>query len=113
MMKRTPFAALCALLLLAACSKEESAPTAHADDPEEESSMPASPPEPKPEPSKDYNRIATGMVSLLADKPECQRFVDELRTIAQTPMGSKPARDPAMVVAEAHQQGCSKKSQGQ
>jgi hypothetical protein len=113
MSKRTAFAGFIALLLLAACSKQEPPAAASAGDPDEEEQTMAAPPAPEPAPPQDYSKTATGMMSLLSDKPECQRFHEELRTIAQTPLGSQPARDPAYVVAEAHAQGCSKKSEQQ
>ena len=112
MSKRTAFAGFIALLFLAACSKQEPPAAASAGDPEEEQAVAAAP-APEPAPPQDYEKTATGMMSLLSDKPECQRFHDELHTIAQTPLGSQPTRDPAYVVAEAHAQGCSKKSEQQ
>lgn len=111
MIKKTAFAGFIALVFLAACSKQEPPAPVSADDPEEETSM-AAPPAPEPAPPQDYSKTATGMMSLLADTPDCQRFHAELQSIAQTPLGSQPSRDPALVVAEAHAQGCSKKAQG-
>ena len=105
-MTRNTIAGFIALALLAAgCSKQ--APTTPVDDDEAEVTTAA----PAPEPPVDYGKRATGMATLLSERPECQRFRDELAAIAQTPQGQKPAREPAIVVAEAHEQGCSKKAE--
>jgi hypothetical protein len=100
-------------MFLAACSRQEPPAAASAADPDEEEQTLAAPAAPEPAPPQDYSKTATGMMSLLSGKPECQRFHDELHTISQTPLGSQPPRDPAYVVAEAHAQGCSKKSEQQ
>ena len=112
-MKRAIYAGLSALILLAACSKQEPAAPATVAEPDAEDmvSHPATPP-PPPKP-KDWNKMATGMLVLLADAPECQKYKDELLAIAQTPVDGTPTRDPALVVAEAHDQHCSKKSRGE
>ena len=111
MTKKTALTGLIALAFVAAgCSKQEAPPSAVQDD-EEEVTSAAPAPVTQPELPKDYNLRATGMAALLSERPECQRFRDELATIAQTPEGQKPARDPALVVAEAHEQGCSKKAE--
>jgi hypothetical protein len=53
------------------------------------------------------------MMSLLADAPECQSYRDELQAIVDAPAGTEPARAPSLVVAAAHDAGCSKKSRGE
>ena len=106
------FPGLLALVLLAACSgKQEPAAGAVVDDEEEETV--GTPAPPAPEPPKDYARMAQGMMSLLADAPECQSYRDELQAIVDAPAGATPAREPALVVAAAHDAKCSKKSRGQ
>ena len=98
-------------MFLAACSKQ--GPTAPAQDHDEEEGVtaPAAPAEPaKP---ADYAMRAQGMMSLLADAPECQSYRDDLQAIVDAPAGTTPARDPAHVVAAAHDAGCSKKSRAQ
>ncbi|HEX6571130.1 MAG TPA: hypothetical protein VF055_03840 [Steroidobacteraceae bacterium] len=101
--------ALLALALVAACSgKQEPAAGAAMDDEEEETAG-----TPAPEPSKDYVKMAQGMMSLLADAPECQSYRDELQAIVDAPAGATPAREPSHVVAAAHDAGCSKKSRGE
>jgi hypothetical protein len=114
MTPKTTLAALLALAFLAvACSKQ--APTTPAaapqDDEEEESMMGAPAQVEPPPPPPDYAKLAQGMMGLLAhDKPECQRFHDELQAMIDAPAGSVPARAPEQVVAEAHDAGCSTKA---
>ena len=98
-------------LALAACSGKHP-PAAATDDPEEDAEATVAAPAPAPaaEPSYDYAKLAEGMHPLLANKPECQRFHDELQAIIDAPAGTPPARDPALIVAEAHDAGCSTKS---
>ena len=111
--KKYALPALLALAFLAACSGKQppaAAPEA-ADD--EEQQAPAAVTTPAPEPSKDYPKQAQGMMSLLADAPECQSYRDELQAIIEAPAGAAPAREPALVVAAAHDAKCSKKSRGQ
>jgi hypothetical protein len=109
MIKKTVLAGVVALAFVAACSKQEP-PAAVTEDQEEEAVEAAAAPEAPP--AQDYSITATGVMSLLADVPECQRYFDELREIAKTPLGTQAPRDPAEVVAEAHAQGCSKKARG-
>ncbi|HET7204617.1 MAG TPA: hypothetical protein VFI92_14740 [Steroidobacteraceae bacterium] len=104
---------LLALVFLAACSPKQPQPVATpaVDDADEETV--GSPAQPRPKPPTDYAGQATGMLSLLADAPECQSYRDELQAIAQTPAGAKPAKEPSRVVAEAHKAGCSKSARGE
>ena len=105
---------LLALALLAACSaKQEPAAGPAMDDEEkaETTAAPAAPP--AAQAPRDYSKMAQGMMSLLADAPECQSYRDELQAIADAPAGTKPAREPSLVVAAAHDAGCSKKSRGE
>jgi hypothetical protein len=103
---------LLALALLAGCSgkQEPAAGPATADD-EKESATTAAPP--AAQPAKDYAKMALGMMSLLAEAPECQSYRDELQAIADAPAGTKPAREPSLIVAAAHDAGCSKKARGE
>ena len=113
MIKKTALAGLIALAFLAgACSKQQAPQTAVEDD-EEETTTAAPAPAPQPEPPADYAGQAAGMMSLLSSAPECQVYRDELQAIADAPAGTKPARDPALVVAAAHDAKCSKKARGE
>ena len=105
--------ALLALALLAACSgkQEPAAGAAVNDDEQEPVAAPA--PAPAPKPPKDYAKMAQGMMSLLAEAPECQSYRDELQAIVDAPAGTPPAREPSMIVAAAHDAGCSKKARGE
>jgi hypothetical protein len=104
--------ALLALALVAACSGKQEPAAGAATDVEEEESA-GTPAPPAPEPSRDYARMAQGMMSLLADAPECQSYRDELQAIVDAPAGAAPVREPSHVVAAAHDAGCSKKSRGE
>jgi hypothetical protein len=112
-MKKVLYAGLSALALLAACSKQEPPAPAAVADPDAEDMVSHPPAAPKPAKPKNWNRMATGMMTLLADAPECQRYKDEMLAIAQTPLDGTPPRDPVLVIAEAHDQHCSKKSREQ
>jgi hypothetical protein len=103
---------LLALALLAACSgKQEPAGSAVVDEEEQETAAAAAPSAPKP--PKDHAGMAQGMMSLLADAPECQSYRDELQAIVDAPAGTEPAKSPSLIVAAAHHAGCSKKSRGE
>ena len=113
MIKKTALAGLIALAFLTtACSKQETPPTAVQDD-EEDMTTAAPAPAAQPEPSTDYVGQATGMMALLSSAPECQAYRDELQAIADAPPGTKPAREPSLVVAAAHDANCSKKARGE
>ena len=113
MIKKTALTGLIALAFLAAaCSKQQAPPTAVQDD-EEEVTTAAPAPASQPEPSTDYAGQATGMMSLLSSAPECQAYRDELQAIADAPAGTTPAREPSLIVAAAHDAGCSKKARGE
>jgi hypothetical protein len=109
-MNKTAFAGLVALTFLAAACSKQAPPAPAQDDAEEETA--GTPAPPAREPSKDYGKQANGMLSLLADAPECQSWHDELQSIIDAPAGTI-SRDPAEVVAAAHTAGCSKKARDQ
>ena len=67
----------------------------------------------EPERTYDYAKMANGMLVLIADAPECQKYRDELQAIASLPPGTKPDKDPSKVVAEAHDARCSTRSREQ
>jgi hypothetical protein len=103
---------LLALALLAACSgKQQPAAGPAIDEEKEIVGTPA--PAPAPKSPTDYAGQAAGMMSLLADAPECQSYRDELQAIVDAPAGTKPAKEPSLVVATAHDAGCSKKARGE
>jgi PBP1b-binding outer membrane lipoprotein LpoB len=112
MIKKTALTGLIALALLAAACSKQAPPTAAQDD-EEGVTTSAPAPAPQPEPSTDHAGQAAGMMSLLSSAPECQSYRDELQAIADAPAGTKPAREPSLVVAAAHDAGCSKKARGE
>ncbi len=103
---------LLALALLAACSGKQEPPAGAAVDDEEEETV-GTPAPPAPAPTKDYAKMAQGMMSLLTEAPECQSYRDELQAIVDAPAGTTPAKEPALVVAAAHDAGCSKKARGE
>jgi hypothetical protein len=109
MINRTAIAGCVALVFLAACSKQETTGAAEDLDTAERPSAAAAIPQ-KAKEDYDYAKLANGMLPLVAERPECQRFRDELQAIAATPAGSAPPRDPSHVVADAHSAGCSTKS---
>jgi hypothetical protein len=110
--KKFALTGLLALAFLAACSGKQQPPAATPAAADEEQEPPVAT-EPAPEPPKDYAKQATGMMSLLSAAPECQSYRDELQAIANAPAGAQPAREPAQVVAAAHEANCSKKSRGE
>jgi PBP1b-binding outer membrane lipoprotein LpoB len=110
MTKKTALTGLIALAFLAAACSKQAPPTASQDDEEE---VTTSAPAPQPEPSTDYAGQAAGMMSLLSSAPECQSYRDELQAMADAPAGTQPAREPSLIVAAAHDAGCSKKARGE
>ena len=111
MIKKTALTGLIALALLAAACSKQAPPTAAEDDEEDVTTSAPAPAAATEQPPQDYAKLAQGMMGLLAHgKPECQRFHDELQAMIDAPAGSVPSRDPALVVAEAHDAGCSTKS---
>ncbi len=104
---------LLALVFLAACSPKQPPPVGTPAVGDEEKETVGSPAPLAPEPPKDYAKMAQGMMSLLAEAPECQAYRDELQAIVDAPAGTPPAREPSLVVAAAHDAGCSKKSRGE
>ena len=103
-----PFLCLAAFLSVAACSRQ-APPEAASVDFEDREPAPAVVAE-QPKPVYDYEKLAGGMLMLIADAPECQKYRDELQAIASLPMGATAEKDPAKVVAAAHDAGCSTKS---
>ena len=110
MTNRTAWLGLLALALLAACSKQAPPPaTAAADD---EESAPAAAVQPQPAPTYDSAKLAemaTGMLVMIDDAPQCQAFRDQLQAIANAPAGTPPSAAPSAIVAQANAAGCAKK----
>ena len=110
MMNRTTLAGLVVLgLLAAACSKQAPAPAPGAAD--EETAPAAAQPEPAA-PAYDSARLArmaTGMLVMIDEAPQCQTFRDQLQAIANAPAGSRPPVEPSAIVAQANEAGCAKK----
>ncbi len=110
MTNRTTLAGLVVLgLLAAACSKQAPAPAPGAAD--EETAPAAAQPEPAA-PAYDRARLArmaTGMLVMIDEAPQCQTFRDQLQAIANAPAGSRPPAEPSAIVAKANEAGCAKK----
>ena len=110
MTNRTVWLGLVALALLAACSKQAPPPaTAAADD---EKSAPATAVQPTPAPTYDSAKVAemaTGMLVMIDDAPQCQAFRDQLQALANAPAGTPPSVAPSAIVAQANAAGCAKK----
>ena len=109
MTNRTTLAGLVVLgLLLAACSKQAPAPVAA-----DEATAPAAVAQPEPAaPTYDsatMARMATGMLVMIDDAPQCQAFRDQLQAIANAPAGAPPSVAPSAIVAQANEAGCAKK----
>ncbi len=110
MTNRTALLGLVVLALLAACSKQAPPPAATVADDEE--STPAAAVQPQPAPTYDSAKIAemaTGMLVMIDDSPQCQNFRDQLQAIANAPAGSPPSVAPSAIVAQANEAGCAKK----
>ncbi len=98
------------LALLAACSKQ-APPTAAADDDGKESAPAAAVP-PQPAPTYDSAKVAemaTGMLVMIDDAPQCQAFRDQLQALANAPADAPPSVAPSAIVAQANAAGCAKK----
>jgi hypothetical protein len=109
MTNRTPLLGLVVLALLAACSKQASPPAPAAADQE---SAPAAAVQPPPAPTYDSAKMAemaTGMLVMIDEAPQCQAFRDQLQAIASAPAGTPPAVAPSAIVAQANEAGCAKK----
>ena len=110
MTNRTALLGIVVLALLAACSKQAPPPaTAAADD---EKSAPAATVQPTPAPTYDSAKVAemaTGMLVLIDDAPQCQAFRDQLQAIANAPAGTPPSVSPSAIVVQANEAGCAKK----
>ncbi|MBP7608859.1 MAG: hypothetical protein KA760_05150 [Steroidobacteraceae bacterium] len=110
MTNRTAWLGLVLLALLAACSKQ-APPTAAADDDGKESAPAAAVP-PQPAPTYDSAKVAemaTGMLVMIDDAPQCQAFRDQLQALANAPAGAPPSVAPSAIVAQANAAGCAKK----
>jgi len=110
MTNRTAWLGLVALALLAACSKQAPPPATPAADDEE--SAPAAALQPQPAPTYDNAKVAemaTGMLLMIDDAPQCQAFRDQLQAIANAPAGTPPSLAPSAIVAQANAAGCAKK----
>lgn len=97
------------MALLAACSKQAPAPASAAADDEE--SAPAAV---RPQPAPTYDgakmaEMATGMLVLIDEAPQCQAFRDQLQAIASAAAAAPPAVTPSAIVAQANEAGCAKK----
>lgn len=111
MTNRTTLVGLAVLgLLVAACSKQAPAPAPVAAD---EEAAPAAAAQPEPAaPTYDsatMARMATGMLVMIDEAPQCQAFRDQLQAIANAPAGSPPSVAPSAIVAQANEAGCAKK----
>ena len=109
MTNRTTLVGLVVLgLLVAACSKQAPAPVAA-----DEATAPAAVAQPEPAaPTYDsatMARMATGMLVMIDDAPQCQAFRDQLQAIANAPAGAPPSVAPSAIVAQANEAGCAKK----
>jgi hypothetical protein len=94
-------------LLVAACSKQAPAPAPVAAD---EETAPAAATQPEPvAPAYDSAKMASGMLVLIDEAPQCQTFRDQLQAIANAPAGSRPPVEPSAIVAQANEAGCAKK----
>jgi hypothetical protein len=96
--------------LLAACSKQ--APSPAPDDADDGESAPAAAVQAQPAPTYDSAKVAemaTGMLVMIDDAPQCQAFRDQLQAIANAPAGTPPSVAPSAVVAQANEAGCAKK----
>ena len=97
-------------LLVAACSKQAPAPAPVAAD-EETAPTAAAQPEPAA-PTYDsakMAKMATGMLVMIDEAPQCQTFRDQLQAIANAPAGTPPSVAPSAIVAQANDAGCAKK----
>jgi hypothetical protein len=110
MTNRTAWLGLVVFALLAACSKQAPPPApAAANDAE---SAPAAAAQPPPAPTYDsatMAKMATGMLVMIDDAPQCQAFRDQLQAIASAPADAPPSVAPSAIVAQANEAGCAKK----
>jgi hypothetical protein len=114
MTNRTALLGIVVLALLAACSKQAPPPApADTDDAE---SAPVAAAQPQPAPTYDSAKVAemaTGMLVMIDDAPQCQAFRDQLQALANAPAGSPPSVAPSAIVAQANAAGCAKKKYGE
>ncbi|MBK6452192.1 MAG: hypothetical protein IPF84_06470 [Proteobacteria bacterium] len=98
------------MALLAACSKQAPPPAAADDDGKESAPAAAVPPQPAPTyDSAKVAEMATGMLVMIDDAPQCQAFRDQLQALANAPAGAPPSVAPSAIVAQANAAGCAKK----
>jgi hypothetical protein len=110
MTNRTALLGLLAVALLAGCSKQAPAP-APADG--NEGPPPAAAVQPPPAPTYDSAKLAemaTGMLTLIDEAPQCQTFRDQLQAIANAPADAPAAVSPSSIVVQANEAGCAKKA---
>jgi hypothetical protein len=99
-----------AVALLSACSKQAPTPAPAAGD---EVAPPAAAVQPPPAPTYDSAKLAemaTGMLALIDESPQCQAFRDQLQAIANAPADAPPATSPTAIVVQANEAGCAKKT---
>jgi len=109
MTNRASLLGLVVLALLAACSKQAPPPAPAAED---EESAPATAVQPTPAPTYDsakMAKMATGMLVMIDEAPQCQTFRDQLQAIANAPAGAPPSVAPTAIVVQANEAGCAKK----
>jgi hypothetical protein len=109
MTNRTALLGMVALVLLAACSKQAPPPAPAAAGAD---SAPVAVVPPPPAPTYDSARLAelaTGMLVMIDETPQCQTFRDQLQAIIDAPAGSPPGVAPSAIVAKANEAGCAKK----
>jgi len=53
--------------------------------------------------------MATGMLVMIDEAPQCQTFRDQLQAIASAPAGTPPSVAPSAIVVQANEAGCAKK----
>ena len=110
MTNRTALLGIVVVAILAACSKQAPPPASTAVDDEE--STPAAVAPPPPAPTYDSAKVAemaTGMLVMIDDAPQCQAFRDQLQALANAPAGTPPSVAPSAIVAQANEAGCAKK----
>ena len=110
MTNRTALVGVVALALLTACSKQATPPAPATGD---EESAPAAAVQPTPAPTYDrveLARMATGMLALIDEAPQCQTFRDQLQVIIDAPEGAPPSVSPSAIVVQANEAGCAKKT---
>lgn len=78
----------------------------------DQESTPAAVVPPPPAPTYDSAKVAemaTGMLVMIDDAPQCQAFRDQLQALANAPADAPPSVAPSAIVAQANAAGCAKK----